>query len=371
MKRLVLSLILISLSLGLFSQNTPDLKFIFVPHPRSEDKIKQSVYAGIAKIDYTKYAVKMLGGDITYSTSKDKATLNYVDSLFDIGNPNTLWGFGNHDVESGNRALIKQYTGRDSYYAYTRNKVTFMVLDCELNANSFSSTYITGDQLQMVKNVCDTLTDSNFLVLLHSRYIWMINNDYFTDKLDSIAASSKSMDTTNFYSDIYPLLQKVKLRGIQIHVFGGDKSFINVTYSKEDSITFHAARMSTTFADSINNVIVIDYSEQNKTMSCEFVTLSDINKSSEDTTNISSSNSIQGEKALQVIYQGSGSITVQVQGNSNNKATIQIYSINGSLCKSVSCYPNEIQKLYLSKPGLYITKASLDNTILVKKFSIQ
>jgi hypothetical protein len=209
MKLLTILIIFTISSTGLFSQNDSVLEFIFVPHPRSEDQVHQSVYPGIAGIDFTKYDVIMLGGDITYSTSKDSETLAYCDNLFNIGSPNTLWSLGNHDVQSGHRDLIKKFTGRESYYSYSRDGITFIVLDTELDANSFSSTFIEGNQLQMVREVCDTITDSRYLILLHHRFLWMINSDYFKTRLtDSIAASSRSMDTTNFYSDIYPLLQK-------------------------------------------------------------------------------------------------------------------------------------------------------------------
>jgi hypothetical protein len=266
--------------MDLFSQNDSVLKFIFISHPRSEDQVHQSVYTGIAKIDFTKYDVKMLGGDITYSTSKDSATLAYCDNLFNLGSPNTLWSFGNHDVQSGHRALIKKFTGRESFYSYSRNGVTFIVLDTELDANSFSSTFIKGDQLQMVKNVCDSITASRYLILLHSRFMWMINSDYFKTRLtDSIAASSRSMDTTNFYSDVYPLLQKVKNKGIQVLVFGGDKSKINIAYSPEDSITFYAARLADDLPDSVNNVIVLNYNLQNKEIICNFVPLAEMTTS--------------------------------------------------------------------------------------------
>jgi hypothetical protein len=110
--------------------------------------------------------------------------------------------------------------------------------------------------------------------------MWMVNNDYFRSRLtDSIAGSSRSMDTTNFYSDIYPLLQRVRNKGIQVLVFGGDKSKINVAYSPEDSITFYAVRLSTDIPDNINNVIVLDYSLQNKELTCNFVPLSEITTS--------------------------------------------------------------------------------------------
>ena len=264
-------------AMELLAQSDSVLTFIFVPHPRSEDQARQSVYSGITRIDFTKYNVTMLGGDITYSTSKDSATLAYCNNLFDLDSPNTLWSFGNHDVQSGHRDLIKKFTGRESFYSYARDGVTFIVLDTELDANSFSSTFIKGDQLQMVRNVCDSITESRFLILLHHRFLWMINNEDFKATLtDSIAASSRSMDTTNFYSDIYPLLRKVKSKGIQVLVFGGDKSKINVVYSPEDSIIFYAARLADDLPDSINNVIVLNYDLQKREITCNFIPLSDM-----------------------------------------------------------------------------------------------
>jgi hypothetical protein len=357
--------------MNLFSQENSMLKFIFIPHPRTEDMVNQSVNPSIAKIDFKKFEVKMLGGDITYSTSKNSATLTYCDNLFDLKNPNTLWSFGNHDVESGNRALIKQFTGRDSYYAYTWNGVTFIVLDTELDAVGFSRTFIKGDQLQLVKNVCDTIANSKFLILLHSRYIWMINNDYFKTRLtDSVAASSRSMDTTNFYSDIYPLLQKVKSKGIQVKVFGGDKSKINVTYSPEDSITFYSARMANDFADSVNNVIVISYDQKSNEMKCNYVTLADVDKKEQDS--LTALTAFSDEEVL-MVWQVSGSkeIRVQLQSVKNDHVLIQIYSINGVLYQSVYCKTNEIQKLNLNRAGIYIAKAFVGNIVQVKKFVFQ
>jgi len=371
MKRLLLIVMLCISGVNLFSQNETILKFIFVPHPRSDDQKNESVHPSIAKIDFSKFDVKMLGGDITYSTSKNSATLEYCDSLFDLENPNTLWGFGNHDVQSGNRDLIRQFTGRDSYYAYNRNKVTFMVLDCELNAQSFSRTFIQGDQLQMVKNVCDSITDSNFLILLHSRLIWMINNDDLKIRLnDSIAASSRSMDTTNFYSEIYPLLQKVKEKGIQILVFGGDKAKVNIVYSPEIGISFFTARMVTDFPDSINNVIVMDYSEQNKTINSNYITLADIDKNPADTT-VSSTRILNEVPDLRIKSFGPHEITVQVSTKSAGKTRVHLYNIYGVLQQSVYCNLNEYTTIYFTKPGIYIAKTTIGNAILVKKFVVQ
>lgn len=274
--KILLTVIILTISgTHLFAQNDSLLKFIFIPHPRSADQVQQSVLAGIAHIDFPKFGVKMLGGDLTWSTSTNNATLLYCDSIFDLSNPNTLWSVGNHDL-SGGRNLIKSYTGRESFYTYNRNGVTFIVLDTELEANSFTSTFIKGDQLQMVNNVCDSITESSALILLHHRFMWVANNNYFDPIRDSIAGSSRSLDTTNFYAEIYPLLQNVKNKGIPVHVFGGDRSDINITYSPEDSITFYAARLRDDLPENVNNVIVLNYNQQNREITTEFVPLADL-----------------------------------------------------------------------------------------------
>lgn len=297
MKLQLILLLLIVSGAELFSQNDSELRFIFMPHPRSDDRVNQSVHSRIAKIDFTKYDVIMLGGDLTFNTDKDSATIAYCDDIFNLGSPNTLWSFGNHDVINGRRGLIKKFTGRDSYYSYNRNRVTFLVLDTELNANSSQSTFITGNQLKMVEDVCDTINNSKALILLHHRFMWMINNDDFTSRLtDSIAASSRSLDTTNFYADIYPLLQQVKNRGIPVFVFGGDRSDFNVEYSPEDSITFYAARLKNDIPDSLSNVIVINYNLQTWEVSCSFVPIADI------ITSVVSGSSLPGTFALYQNY---------------------------------------------------------------------
>ncbi|MCG6913446.1 T9SS type A sorting domain-containing protein [bacterium BMS3Abin03] len=271
----ILTFLILTVSvIDLFPQSDSLLKFIFIPHPRSEDRENLSVNPDIAKIDFSMYDVLLLGGDLTFDTDNSSATLAHCDSVFDLGNPNTLWSLGNHDVQSGHRQLIKDFTGRDSYYSYTRDGITFLVLDTELDANGSSSTFITGAQLQMVQNVCDSIKDSRYLILLHHRLMWMINNDDFKDRLtDSIALSSRLLDTTNFYSDIYPLLQTVKNKGIQVLVFGGDRSDFNVEYNPEDSITFYAAALSVDVPDSLKNVIVLNYNLSNKLINIEFVPL--------------------------------------------------------------------------------------------------
>ncbi len=369
MKLLLISLVLVLYSLNLFPQDNYLLKFIFIPHPRSESKDIQRVAPGIEEIDFNKYDVIMLGGDLTYYTSDKRSTLEYCDSLFDLGNPNTLWTFGNHDVQSGNRNLIKEFTARDSYYSFYRDGVTFIVLDTEESANGFDNTFIKGDQMLMIKNVCDSITQSKHLIILHHRLIWMINNDYLKDRLtDSIAASSRTMDTTNFYSEIYPLIQKVKNKGIPVKVLGGDKSKINIEYSPEDSITFYAVRLASDFHDSINNVLNMEYNILDKTLDCFFVPLNSIAKSD----SIVSVNSISTERRILKIEQNHGlpGIFFRMISKDEGVGKLEIFSMNGQNCVSLYFKTNKPEEISIYKPGVYIARATFNGSVYSMKFSV-
>jgi hypothetical protein len=199
----------------------------------------------------------------------------------------------------------------------------------------------------------------------------MINNDYFKNRLtDSIAASSRSLTETNFYTDIYPLLQKVKTRGIQVKVFGGDKSKINITYSPEDSITFYAARMSNDFADSVNNVIIMDYNQNSRTITSSYVTLDKVSETSGEV--VTAINNL-GEQTSLLVFPISGTkeISVQLRSGNSEAVALYIYSINGELCRTINCRSNEKKVVDLIRSGIYIAKASVGNSIQVKKFVVQ
>jgi len=42
----------------------------------------------------------------------------------------------------------------------------------------------------MIQQVCDTISHSHYLILLHHRLLWMIGNDYFDPLIDSVGQST-------------------------------------------------------------------------------------------------------------------------------------------------------------------------------------
>jgi hypothetical protein len=352
---------------GSYSQSDSILKFILVPHPRSEDRVHQTVLPAIERIDFSKYDMTLLGGDLTYYTSINRVSMDYCDSLFDLGSPNTLWTMGNHDLN--NKSLIREYTGRQSFYSYYRDSVTFLVLDVELNANGFVSSFIIGDQLNMIKNVCDTISKSRLLVVLHGRILWMIGNDDFNTRIDSVAESTRQLDTTNFYQDVYPQLQKAKSKGVQVICLGGDKSKINIEYPAEDSITFFTSTMAPEFADSINNVMIFSYNKITNKLNHEYVPLSMVEKNPQDP--ISVKTVIDEEMVLKIWQEPeSKEIGIQLQGENNENVLIQIYSISGVLCQSINSNANEKMTVHLNSEGMYIIKALSGKSAITKKIIV-
>ena len=81
----------------------------------------------VERVDFSKFDMLWLGGDLTKHTSQDDYTMSYVDSIFDIGNINTLWALGNHDYSDLNR--IQNYTKRPPFYSFFKDGLTIIVLD--------------------------------------------------------------------------------------------------------------------------------------------------------------------------------------------------------------------------------------------------
>jgi hypothetical protein len=380
MQRLTLTIAMIlSIVMDVFSDDTI-LKFIFVPHARTENSTGDLVIKGIQNIDFSKFALKMLGGDLAVSTTKDSATMAYCDKIFDLKNVNTLWAVGNHDVESGNKALITKFTNRSTYYSYARNGVQFLILDTELDATSFSGTSITGAQLDTVKAVCNRITsaDTKFLIILNSRYVWMVGNPDFTQafKDSNIAASSKSMTTCNFSKDVYPLLQAVKAKGIQPMWFSGDKARTNVNnyiYNHADSIPFYAAKMENSDPDSTNYVVILSYTK-NKKIQCDYVKLTHVNSwvtgvlpKSEP----SFENSTAKETFLVRQTLAKREITLSLQNANNVRGLIRIFGTNGAVYYSKEAAMNHPLTIHLNKAGVYIAQAIAGNSIHVKKIIVR
>lgn len=256
---------------------TETINYLFMGHPRLDDRDHEYLLPTVEKLDYSKFELLLLGGDLTWNTSAQISTLDYCDRILNLGSPNTHLAIGNHDLD--NSANLLSYTKKDRYYSFSRNNITFIILDTELTTPD-----ISGSQLDLIKAVTDTIKSSDYLVLIHHRILWMANNPDLAYLKDSVAASSKNLNSSNFFDDVYPELQKVKNKGIPVYCVAGDRTDVNIEYSIEDSIQFIASGMVGTFPDTTNFTVVFTQLPQEHKLNFAFVPLSELDTLGENTS---------------------------------------------------------------------------------------
>ena len=225
-------------------------------------------------IDYTVYDMLWLGGDLAYLTSDDQETIKHVDSIFDLGNFNTLWALGNHDYSDLN--TINNITQRPPYYAYYANGLTFLVLDTQDSVSQ-----IIDEQLALVNSVLDTISYSSHLIVLHHQLIWLSGNPELEGDANDISNGplgecSYCIHENNFYKDIYPGLVMAEENGIEVICIAGDigsktKSFSHLT---EDGIQFLASGIK---ADQSGNLgLLFEHDETNRKLRWFFLPVAEL-----------------------------------------------------------------------------------------------
>lgn len=211
----------------------------------------------LTEVDFSSYDVLLLGGDLATNTSINSRPLDSLDVIFDLANENTLWALGNHDYDDLD--LVEEYTGRPAFYTYTKEKVTFLVLDTQDSMSNF-----VGEQLEMIKRVVDTLDYSTHLVLLHHKLIWMYGNADLESEIPAVSNGQAGecfwcINPNNFYTAVYPLLLDVEERGKEVLCIGGDLGFYSKTfeYQTPEGIDFLGSGME--LEDEDNPVLLLKY----------------------------------------------------------------------------------------------------------------
>jgi hypothetical protein len=365
MKNILLLVLIVGYFMSVYTQEDTAL-YIFIGHPRSDDRDFQHVLETVEKIDYSKYELILLGGDLTWNTSRQWSTLQYCDSIFKLGDDNTHLAIGNHDMD--NVGDLLEFTKKPLFYAFSNNNITFLVLDTEI-----STPDITGEQLELIQNVADTIETSDYLVLLQHRILWMVGVDELSHLKDSVAASTRNLNSTNFYDDVYPNLQEARNNGVEVLCLAGDRTDINIEYSPEDSIQFVASGMVGTFADENNYAVLLTHDLDSGRLNYDFVALSEI-----DTI---ASIPPSAVPETNVLFQGINIYPNPVEDilhiyseiGFKHNVYIELLDVSGVKIKGFNLKKGaeviEINTAYLS-PGVYIIRITNDSNILTRKILI-
>ncbi|MDW3648318.1 MAG: hypothetical protein R8P61_14710 [Bacteroidia bacterium] len=222
----------------------PKKGILFMGHTYSWHRGDNKVDQRLEHLDLSGYEQLWLGGDMCSETTKEKATLTYLDRLFSLGEHTTLWALGNHDYRNGNMDWLREKTGRPLHYLADFGGMKVLVThtsyketECEAKENQF----------RMIQRTCDTLRNASHLILMSHMLTWTDTEIEMDAKETANADKAWWPYTcearTQFQRKIYPLLQAVQERGIQVVVISGDlgikaKSY---QYQSKDGIWFLAS----------------------------------------------------------------------------------------------------------------------------------
>jgi len=256
--------------------NSTTKSYLHISHSRTQANPKMDSIAEL--VNYCNFDMLLLGGDLAWETSMDQLTLDHVDSVYSLSDPNTLWTFGNHDIDDVPAALNR--TERNSYYAYYKNGITFLVLNTQ---DDFSN--ISGGQLTLLQEVADTISSSSHLIILHHKLIWLNDNGVLQAGVDTISngpmgatSCTYCLHENNFYSVVYPILKEVSNKGTEVICLGGDLGFHQKTYDHltDDNILFIASGIKSSQENNIG--IVFTHNMNEKELTWEYKELSELSQ---------------------------------------------------------------------------------------------
>jgi hypothetical protein len=232
MKTILFAFIFVAIAFSCKESASNDVKtsYIYVSHTRTDTN--DSIYNKLYGIDFSKYDMTLLGGDLAMNSFKNDTVINHLNRLFNLKSPTTLWSVGNHDQTSDN--TFYKHTGKHKYHAYNKDHINFITLNSQ---DSLSS--IIGKQKEFLFNVLDTTTTQAIVIMTH-KLIFMNGHSYLENQIHKICNANKGScyhchNPNNFYDEIYPKLVELKKKGVQILWIGGDLGYKASAFEFEDT----------------------------------------------------------------------------------------------------------------------------------------
>ncbi|MEM7101923.1 MAG: metallophosphoesterase [Bacteroidota bacterium] len=274
-QNLVLFFFLLAVSSCIPKGGEETASYLHIGHTRLYEK-GNTIDPETEKIEFTKYDMIWIGGDLMGHSTEDRPTLNYLDSIFSFADPDVIWTLGNHDYDY-HPEWIPEVTNRPLFYTSHKNGITILNLDSQKDSCS-----ILGKQLDMVKQVTDTISRSSHLVVLTHKMVWVYGNDSLSTQAKSVPNAGfcdhcgYGINPNNYYSNIYPMLLEVKNKGIEVINIAGDigakvKSF---EYLDENDIHFLASGVRSGHDDSMG--LLFNHNLKKGTLEWEFKLLKDL-----------------------------------------------------------------------------------------------
>lgn len=248
--------------------------YLHLSHTRTNTN--PEIYAPLHAVNFDQYDMLWLGGDLALFTTENEPAIQQADALFGLSKPTTLLSAGNHDYSQPE--LLRQYTQRPTFYHYHQQGITFLVLDSEINQGT-----IKNEQWELVQSVLDTLQDSECLILLHHKLIWMPGHPVLGAQIDQLSNGRAGtcgycLRPNNFYADLYPELVRVQREGTQVFCVGGDIGMRTHAFSYEttEGVTFLASGINFSLLPQENHALLFTHDLENGTLRWEYQSVAEL-----------------------------------------------------------------------------------------------
>ncbi|MEL7221385.1 MAG: hypothetical protein AAGJ93_08715 [Bacteroidota bacterium] len=254
-------LVLILLLISCQTQDKPleENTYLFLGHPydwQSENRIDPR----LELLDFSRFKGIWLGGDICARTTKDAATLVYLDSLFDLKSSTTHWSWGNHDLVEGEEQRLLTATGKEDYYTTYLDGMQLIVLNTNLLwHHEWSPAQEACErkqaQVDWLQQILDTVHTASHLILLHHHGLLNEFKDTTAQwgNLETSPVRYNCEIDSDFTALFYPQLTQIRERGIPVIMISGDVGMLRKRY---DLTTPHSIHL---LGSGINNSLDMAY----------------------------------------------------------------------------------------------------------------
>ena len=271
--------------------------YLFLGHPYDwlhEDRVDPR----LELIDYSQYTGVWIGGDVCARTTKSEQTLRYLDTIFDLKSPQTLWTWGNHDLMEGDASLLEQATGRPAYYATDKDGLLVIVMNTNLFwYHPWAPPVEFCEQKQAhydwLNGVLDTIQETSQLVMLHHHGLFNEKKVSGGDTLrlgnvDAISVRPLCDSLRFFTAEIYPKLVSLEEAGTAVTLISGDVGMRAKGYhfSTPEGIELLGSGINNSLnmeypPDYVTNfnpdsVLLVHYQPDQRELSWSFVRLNDL-----------------------------------------------------------------------------------------------
>lgn len=279
MKIILSVLFILSINLSIAQTNpgskfdkSNEISFLFSGHAWQSGTLGTKTDYRLEQLDKSSYTGIWLGGDVCSEAMLEYSTVQYIDSVFDLGNPDTHWALGNHDARNGNWEWYEEFSGRKTYYAQNSFNITRIIFNTNLVPTNCE---MIDDQYDIITSVCDTIQQSEYLILLMHHNLWRdVPNlpNPFTYSQSDLRYWNANCDSvnTNFVTIIYPKLIEVKQRGIEVMCIIGDMGSGPKKFQMDSEDGIHFLGCGLDHNDPDDNVLIFNYDTVSKQLQYNF-----------------------------------------------------------------------------------------------------